>query len=255
MQLIAWPPDLVGALVKKGYRVVAYDHRDVGLSGRAQAGSQYTVHDLAKDAIGLLDCLQIRKAHIVGASMGGIIAQTIASDWPDRTLSLTSLMATDGKPGLPIIAKPKAFAKVPPLAPGEDKAAYIERQIKVLQALGSPAYPTDEAILRKRATAAVERAYDPAADTRQATAAYMGAIEDRRPQLKTIQAPTMVVHGAEDPLVPVEASRDIVSNIPNAELRIIPEMGHEVPAALTAQVADAIAAAAARHKRGKDKSF
>jgi pimeloyl-ACP methyl ester carboxylesterase len=255
MQLTAWPPELVGALVKKGYRVVAYDHRDVGLSGRAQTGSQYTVHDLAKDAIGLLDRLQIRKAHIVGASMGGMIAQIIASDWPDRTLSLTSLMATDGKPGLPLIAKPEAFAKVPSPVPGEDKAAYIERQIKVLEALGSPAYPTDEATLRKRATAAVERAYDPAADTRQATAAYLGAIEDRRPQLRTIKAPTVVVHGAEDPIVPVEAGRDVASNIPNAELRIIPGMGHEVPAALAPRIADAIAAAASRHKRGKNKSM
>ena len=248
MQLTAWPPELVGALVKKGYRVVAYDHRDVGLSGRAEAGSQYTVHDLAKDAIGLMDGLKIRKAHIVGASMGGMIAQIIATDWPDRTLSLTSLMAGDGKPGLPIFAKPEAFAKVPPPASGENKAAYIERQVRVLEALGSPAYPTDEATLRTRASAAAERAYDPAADTRQAAAAYMGAIEDRRPQLKTIKAPTVVVHGAEDPLVPLEAGRDVASNIPNAELVVIPGMGHEVPAVLALRVADAIATAASRGK-------
>ena len=180
MQLTAWSPGLIEALVKKGYRVVTYDHRDVGLSGRAHDGSQYTVHEPAKDAIGLLDRLQIRKAHMVGASMGGMTAQIIACDWPDRTLSLTSMMASDGAPGLPIFAKPEAFAKVPPPAPGEDKAAYIERPIKVLQALGSPEYPTDETVLRKRVRAEVERAYDPAADKRQATAAYLGAIEDRR---------------------------------------------------------------------------
>jgi len=164
-------------------------------------------------------------------------------------------MAGDGKPGLPIFAKPEVFAKVPALVPGEDKAAYIERQVKVLEALGSPAYPTSEATLRKRAAADVERAYDPAANTRQATAAYLGAIEDRRPQLRTIKTPTVLVHGAEDPLVPVEAGRDVASNIPNAELHVIPGMGHEVPPALVPQVANAIAAAASKHISRKNKSL
>lgn len=164
-------------------------------------------------------------------------------------------MAGDGKPGLPIFAKPEAFAKVPPPLPGEDKAAHIERQVKVLEALGSPAYPASEASLRKRAAADVERAYDPAADTRQATAAYLGAIEDRRSQLRTIKTPTVVVHGGEDPLVAVEAGRDVASNIPNAKLLIIPGMGHEVPPALAQRVADAIAAAASKHKNATNKSL
>ena len=159
-QLTAWPVELCEELVKRGYRVVRYDNRDVGLSTRfeaagipdfaavvaaAQAGKAaplpYTLYDMAKDAVGLLDSLGIGKAHIVGASMGEMIAQIVATDHRDRTLSLTSIMATSGKPGLPIIAKPEVVAKIPPPPAVDDKEAYIARQVKALQTIGSPGPP------------------------------------------------------------------------------------------------------------------
>lgn len=265
MQLTGWPVQLCEELVKRGHRVVIYDNRDVGLSTKFEAAGKpdfaavvqaattskaaplpYTLYDMAKDAMGLLDALAIKKAHIAGASMGGMIAQIVATNYPERTLSLTSMMATDGKPGLPIVAKPERLAKIPPPGPDADKKAYIERQVKSWQAIGSPAYPTDEAILRQRITRDVERSYCPPCDARQGAASLFTALEDRRGKLKTIQAPTVVVHGAEDPIVPVEAGHDAAANIPGAELRIIPGMGHDLPAALVQTVADAIAAAASR---------
>ncbi len=173
-----------------------------------------------------------------------MIAQIVATEHPDRTLSLTSIMASDGKPGLPIIAKPERFAKVPPPGPDDDKKAYIERQVKVSQALGSPDYPVDEAELRERVTRNVERSFCPPCEARQAAASLAAAMEDRREKLKTIRVPTVVVHGAEDPIVPVEAGRDVAATIPGAELRIIPGMGHDAPPQLGKTIADAIVAAA-----------
>jgi pimeloyl-ACP methyl ester carboxylesterase len=208
---------------------------------------------MAKDAVSLLEALGIKKAHIAGASMGGMIAQIVAANYPERTLTLTSMMATSGKPGLPIVATPEKMAAIPPPGPDADKDAYIARQIKVWQAIGSPAYPTDEAVLRKRIVQQVERSYCPACEARQGAASLFTGMEDRRAKLNSIQAPTVVVHGAEDPLVPVDAGRDVAANIPGAELRIIPGMGHEVPDALVKTIADAIVAAASRAAGSKQK--
>jgi pimeloyl-ACP methyl ester carboxylesterase len=263
MQLTGWPTQLCEDLVARGYRVVIYDNRDIGLSTRfdaagtpdfaavvqaAMAGNPaplpYTLYDMAKDAVGLLDALAIKKAHIAGASMGGMIAQIVATTYPERTLSLTSMMATSGKPGLPIIAKPELLASIPPPGPDADKKAYIERQVKLWQAIGSPAYPTDEAVVRQRVVREVERSYCPACEARQGAASLFTGMEDRRSKLKTIRVPTVVIHGADDPLVPVEAGRDVAANISGADLRIIPGMGHEIPAALVRTVVDAITAAA-----------
>jgi pimeloyl-ACP methyl ester carboxylesterase len=264
-QLTAWPVELCEELVKQGYRVIRYDNRDVGFSthfraagtpdfaavvAAAQAGKPaplpYTLYDMAKDAVGLLDTLGLRKAHIVGISMGGMIAQIVAAEHPGRALSLTSLMATSGKPGLPIIAKPDVTAAIPPPAPEGDKKAYIERQIKLLQIIGSPGSPIDEKILREWVIRDVERAYDPAGEARQAAAALYTASEDRRSKLKTIKVPTVVVHGEDDPIVPVEAGRDVAANIPGAEFRLMPRLGHVIPPALVKDFADAITAAASR---------
>lgn len=271
MQLIDWPPEMCDALVKRGYRVIVYDNRDSGLSTKFEAAGKpdfaavmlaaaegksaplpYTLYDMAKDAVSLLDALKIKQAHIVGGSMGGMIAQIVATNYPERTLSLTSMMATDGKPGLPIIAKPERFAGVPPPGPAVDKQAYIERLVKAWQALGSPAYPTQESVLRKRITRAVLRSYCPACEERQGAASLYTGLEDRRQKLKNITVPTMVIHGAEDPIVPVEAGRDVAANIHGAELRIIPGMGHDLPLALIKNIADAIVTVASRARSGNE---
>jgi pimeloyl-ACP methyl ester carboxylesterase len=264
-QLTQWPDELCAELTEHGYRVVRYDNRDIGLSTKFEAAGApdfaallravgagqpaplaYTLHDMAADAVGLLDALGVKKAHIVGASMGGMIAQIVAADHPEHTLSLTSLMATDGKPGLPIIAKPEVAARIPPPAPIGDQDAYIARQVKAFQIIGSPGYPTDERIIREHVLRDVKRSYYPVGELRQGAAALVAGLEDRREKLKTINVPTVVLHGAEDPLVPVEGGKDTAANIPGAELRIIPGMGHDIPAALVKAVAEAIEAAASR---------
>jgi len=251
--------------VKRGYRVIRFDSRDVGLSTRfddagipdfaavvaaAEAGKPaplpYTLYDMARDAVGLLDALGIKKAHIAGPSMGGMIGQIIAAEHPERTLSLTSIMAGSGKPGLPDYAKPEVLAKIPPPAPVGDKQAYIEQRIKVLQLIGSPRAPIDETILREWVTRDVERSYYPAGEARHAAASLHAAYEDRRPKLKTIKVPTVVVHGEDDPIIAVEAGRDVAANIPGAEFRLLPGLGHVFPPALDKDIADAITAAASR---------
>jgi pimeloyl-ACP methyl ester carboxylesterase len=264
-QLTVWPIELCQELVKRGYRVIRYDNRDVGLSTRfeaagmpdlpavvaaAQAGKPaplaYTLYDMAKDAVGLLNALGIQKAHIVGASMGGMIAQIVTTDHPSHTLSLTSIAAISGKPGLAIVAKPGVLAKIPPPAGEGDKNAYIERQIKVLQITGSPRTPIVEKLLREWVTRDAERSYYPADEARQAAAALYTAFEDRRTKLKTIKVPTVVVQGEDDPIVPADASRDVAENVPGAEFRLIPRLGHVIPPALVKDFVDAITAAASR---------
>jgi pimeloyl-ACP methyl ester carboxylesterase len=264
-QLTAWHVELCEELVRRGYRVIRYDNRDVGLSthfddagmpdfaavvAAAQAGRPaplpYTIYDMAEDAVGLMDALAIKQAHIAGPSLGGMIAQIIAADHPDRTLSLTSIMASSGKPGVPLFAKPEVLTKIPPPGPEGDKKAYIERQIKLLQHIGSPRAPIDESVLREWVVRDVERSYHPAGEARHAAAALFAVYEDRRPKLQTIKAPTVVVQGEDDPLVPREGCRDVAETIPRAEFRLLPGMGHVLPPALVKDIADAITAAASR---------
>src|SRR5262249_2663678 len=180
-QLTLWPVDLCEELVNRGYRVIRYDNRDIGLSTHVDAAGPpdfaavvaaapagkpppppYTLHDMATDAVGLLDALGIKKAHIAGPSMGGMIGQIIAAEHPDRTLSLTSIMAGSGKPGLPDYAKPEVLAKIPPPAPEGDKQAYIEQRIKGVQLIGSPPPPIEGKKLRERVTRHREGALPPA---------------------------------------------------------------------------------------------
>jgi pimeloyl-ACP methyl ester carboxylesterase len=262
-QMTAWPRELVDALVAKGYRVLWYDNRDVGLShkfdeaGPADIGaimaamasgqtpkSAYLLHDMAADAAGLLDALNIDKAHIVGASMGGMIAQMVAANHPEKTLSLTSIMSTTGNRELPP-AKPEAMAVLMTPA-AETFEGRVENAIRSQKVIGSPGYPADEARLREAAIASQKRMYYPAGFTRQ-MAAIM-ASGDRREALKSIKAPTTVLHGADDPLVPLEGGKDTAATIPGAELVVIPGMGHDLPLALVEQVANIIDAAAKRAK-------
>ena len=261
-QMTLWPVELCEALVARGYYVIRYDNRDVGLSTKFDAAGvpevpaiimammsgkpvnvPYTLHDMAADAMGLLDALGIAKAHIVGASMGGMIAQLIAADYPERTLSLTSIMSTTGNPTLPP-AKPEAMAVLTNRPPSPDLATMIDFGVAAARIVGSPGYPQDEQRLRTRVKADFERSFAPTGFGRHIAAVV--ATGDRRAKLATVTAPTLVIHGDADPLVPVEGGHDTAANIKGAELMIIPGMGHDLPLQLVEQIADAIAKVAAR---------
>jgi pimeloyl-ACP methyl ester carboxylesterase len=208
------------------------------------AVAPYRLDDMAVDTVGLLDGLGIARAHIVGASMGGMIAQLVAADFPGRTLSLTSIMSSTANPAVPQ-GKPEALmALMSPAAPAGDEEAMVARGLRILRIIGSPGYPMDEAAVREAILADARRSFHPAGAARQMAAVLCA--EDRRPKLATIGVPTVVLHGADDPLVPVEGGQDTAANIPGAELRVVPGMGHDLPPALLDTVADAIAAAAGR---------
>jgi pimeloyl-ACP methyl ester carboxylesterase len=206
------------------------------------------MRSMADDAVGLLDALEIEWAHIVGKSMGGMIAQLVASEHPHRTLSLTSIMSSMGNPGLPP-ATPEAMAVLARRAPHplEDAEGFLPHSIALSREIGSPGYPFDEAAQRAQALAEVKRARNPAGFGRQIAA--IAATGDRRLRLNTIVAPTLVVHGAADNLVPVAAGQDTAANIKGAELRVIEGMGHDVPPELYETLAQAIAGNARRARQ------
>jgi pimeloyl-ACP methyl ester carboxylesterase len=249
MQLIAWPPDLVRGLMNAGFRVVRFDNRDSGLSehlhhhGKPNVMWQglkykmgwtikppYSLEDLARDALGVLDGLKIDKAHIVGVSMGGMVAQRVALAAPDRTLTLTSIMSTSGARGLPA-ATPQVTRQLlsrPSVKRGESsQAAAIEHSVKFFQTIGSPGFPPDVAYLRERVTQSTERSFNPNGLLRQMVA--IAADSARASQLKTISVPTLVVHGKADPLVPFACGEDTAHRIPGAHLVGIDGMGHDLP--------------------------
>ena len=267
-QLVDWPMELIEALVQRGYRVVRFDNRDVGLSTKLtdaglpdqeavaralEAGEPaplpYTLQDMARDAVGLLDALEIEQAHLAGMSMGGAIAQLVAIDYPERILSLTTIGADSGNPDLPVIANPEAFARVPPQPTSVDPQAYLDWQVKTWQALSGPEYPTAEATLREWAQRDFERGFDPAGLVRHQTVSFVGHIESasyRLNNLENIAVPTVVLQGTADPLVPVASAEDIAARVPDAELWIIPGLGHFIPVELVPEFAEAITAAATR---------
>jgi pimeloyl-ACP methyl ester carboxylesterase len=256
-QMTRWPDALCGQLVRHGFRVIRYDNRDVGLSTHlndagapdmaavvqarmtgAKPPVAYDLTDMAADAVGLLDALGIQRAHVAGASMGGMIGQLVAADYPDRVLSLTSIMSSTGNPALPPpSAEAMAVLNTPAPHPS-DEEAFVAHGLRNARTIGSPGYPFDEAALRERLLSDARRAYDPAGFARQYAAAIANG--DRREKLKRITAPTVVLHGADDPLVPVSGGRDTADNIPDAELRIVPGMGHDLPPGLFDRVVDAI---------------
>lgn len=263
-QMTRWPAGLYEKLVARGFRVIRFDNRDVGLSqkfsgapkfeeviGAMMKGEMpdipYTLDDMAADAVGLLDHLGIKRAHIVGASMGGMIGQLVVADYPDRSLSFTSIFSTTGNPELPR-ATPEAMAVLmtPAPNPNENIEAYLDHTVRNARTIGSPGYPFDEKLLRERLLADVRRCYEPLGVARQIAA--VTANGDRRAKLAKIKAPTVVLHGDADPLVPVAGGRDTAANIPGAELRIIPNMGHDLPPALYDVVVEAICRAAERSR-------
>ncbi len=244
MQLIAWPPSLVGALVDAGFRVVRFDNRDIGLSQHFdhlgvpnlfweglkyrlnwRIKPAYTLQDMARDALGVLDALKIDRAHVVGASMGGMIAQRLALLAPVRLLSLSSIMSTSGARGLPaadtrvtrvLLSRPK----------GSHFQAQVDHGVRVFKAIGSPGFPTDEAELRERVAAAMRRSIHPQGFMRQIVAAVSD--DSRAQQLSNITVPTLVVHGHADPLVPFACGEDTARRIPGARLVGIDGMGHDL---------------------------
>jgi pimeloyl-ACP methyl ester carboxylesterase len=243
--------------------VIRYDNRDCGLSTRMERfglpdmraafialgqgrapGAPYSLEDMAADAIGLLDALEITQAHVVGASMGGMIAQLVAAHYPERVLSLTSIMSTTGNPMLPA-GKPQALSVLVSPSPREgDTEAIVEHGFNAYRTVGSPGFPTEEKVLRQRVREDAMRGYYPQGILRQMAAVMTNG--DRRSKLKRIKVPTVVLHGADDPLMPVEAGKDTAANIPGAELRVIQGMGHDLPLELVPQFVDAILAAAQR---------
>ncbi len=258
MQLTGWPDDFCYGLVARGYRVVRFDNRDCGLSGRAPGKKRanlllamaaaalglpvrtpYTLDDMAGDVVGLMDRLGIAQAHIVGVSMGGMIAQVLAARFPQRVLSLTSIMSSSGNRRLSRPSKPARKVLLSRPTDPKNPESVIDHLVEMFGVIGSPGYPATKEELRQRVGHSVRRAYEPAGTARQLLAII--ASGDRRKLLRTISAPTLVIHGADDPLVPVAAGRDTAKNIPGASLLVIDGMGHDLPDALLPRLAAAIA--------------
>jgi pimeloyl-ACP methyl ester carboxylesterase len=245
-------------LAAGGFRVIRFDNRDVGLSTHfaevpvpalaAVAGAlargerpdvPYSLYDMADDAVGLLDALGIEQAHIVGRSMGGMIGQLVASEHSGRTLSLTSIMSGSGNPALPP-STPEAMAVLTqrPPHPSQDEPGFLDHSVRAARVLSSPGFPFNEAAQRAQALVAAKRAYDPAGFGRQIAA--LVANGDRRARLRTITVPTLVIHGAADPLIPLAAGEDTAASVPGAKLRVFEGMGHEIPPELYEPIARAI---------------
>jgi pimeloyl-ACP methyl ester carboxylesterase len=253
-QMLLWDEEFCEALASRGHYVVRFDNRDVGLStkfddkgvpnivammqpGADRSSAPYTLDDMADDAAGLLDALRIETAHIVGASMGGMIAQTVAYRHAPKTRSLVSIMSSTGNPALPQ-AKPEAMAVLMTPRP-PDRASNVEAAALASRVIGSPGFPPDEARVRARAGLMYDRSFTPLGTVRQMAAIF--AHGNRAPRLAAVTAPTLVIHGVADPLVPIEGGRDTAKSIPGAQLLEIEGMGHDLPPALWTRIADAIA--------------
>jgi pimeloyl-ACP methyl ester carboxylesterase len=252
-QMIAWDEAFCDMLVSRGFRVIRFDNRDVGRSThlkggprpkvvRAMAGiakdPHYTLEDMADDAFGLLDHLEIDAAHVVGASMGGMIAQTMAIRRPERVLSLASIMSTTGnrRAGMPRL---RALAVLFRRAP-RDRDAFIKYIVRTYRIIGSPGYDRDEEWIRRLAVESYDRGVDRGGPARQIVA--IQASGDRTRDLRGLRIPTVVIHGKDDPLVPLRAGRATARAIPDAELIEIDGMGHDLPRALWPEITARIAA-------------
>lgn len=245
MQLTDWPSSLVDDLVGRGFRVLRFDNRDAGLSAGIDGLTQppYSLTDMMEDALGLLDALGLRQAHVVGASLGGMVAQRLAALHPQRVASLTLIMTTAGAPGLPT-SMPQALAALTPRLDNRAAEQLAQHMVHSFGMLGSPAFPPEPASLMAHWQRQVQRAWRPQGTARQ-MAAVMGD-GDRTPLLARITAPVHIIHGDADPLVPVAAAHHLAEHLPGASLDIIEGMGHDFPPALMPRWAAGIAANAAR---------
>ncbi|MEU3726470.1 alpha/beta hydrolase [Streptomyces sp. NPDC031705] len=248
LQMHGWPDGFCAELTGRGVQLIRFDNRDAGLSSHfpdapvpdvpaALAGdlssASYTLSDMAADAVGLLDALGLDSAHVVGLSLGGAIAQTMAIEHPGRVRSLTSLMSTTGDRtvGLPDTAALSALAGPPP----KSREEVVDRTVNAVRVLGSPGYAFDEAAARERAGRAFDRSYDPLGVARQAVASV--ASGDRTALLRSLRLPTLVVHGADDPMCDVSGGRATAEAVPGAELAVFPGMGHDLPRDLWPEIA------------------
>lgn len=245
-QLIAWPDGLCNALVERGLQVIRFDNRDAGQSTHFHhappSPPPYTLSDMAGDAVGLLDQLGIAGAHVVGASLGGFVAQTIAIEHPTRIRTLTAIMSSTGSSSVGQAA-PHVMAQLL-RPPPSSRAEAIEQTVRTFELIGSPGFERDVAAVRERAALSYDRGYDPAGVMRQLAASF--ASGNRTTKLRALTVPTLVIHGADDPLVGVSGGRAIADAIPGARLVVIDGMGHDLPRALWPRFADEIAAHAKR---------
>ncbi|MHA2392142.1 MAG: alpha/beta fold hydrolase [Promethearchaeota archaeon] len=260
-QMIVWDEEFIKFLLDRGFYVIRFDNRDVGLSTKCEEAGEpnvmqavmatqrgeaveapYSLEDMADDAMGVLDALGIEKAHICGASMGGMIVQVIAYRHQSRVLSLTSIMSSTGNPELPQ-PTPEAMQALLTPAPTE-RNAYIEHSLKIGRLLYGSGFPFDEKIRREIAERVYDRCFYPIGFGRQLLAILANG--NRKPKLASIKVPTLVIHGGDDQLVPVEGGKDTHEAISGSELIIIDGMGHSLPPETWEQITDAIAANAAK---------
>jgi pimeloyl-ACP methyl ester carboxylesterase len=255
MQLIAWPDQFCSQLVDRGYQIIRFDNRDVGLStifdeagvpdaatieeamtGAGEVDAPYNLSDMAADAAGLLGELGIDSAHVVGVSMGGMIGQTLAIEQPLRVRTLTSIMSSTGDPALPP-PSPEALQTLI-ATPPEDIDGVAEHASAMFEVIGSPGYPQDREMVAALARISYERCFAPGGTTRQFLAVSVSG--SRKDKLATVTVPTLVLHGEDDPLIPLECGVATAAAIPGARLHSFPGMGHDLPQELWPEFVDAI---------------
>ena len=254
-QMIHWDDEFCRQLAARGFRVIRFDNRDIGKYCRLTGGKRltplellklrflkipvaatYKLIDMARDTVGLMDVLGIKSAHLVGASMGGMIAQEVAISFPARVRSLTSIMSTTGNPKVPPPTREAAAMLMAP--PPATKEEYFERFAKTWKVLRVGSFPEDEAQDRARAERTYERGLNPAGVGRQLRAVL--ASGSRKERLSAVKAPTLVIHGTVDPLVRPEGGKDTAASVPGAKLLMIEGMGHALPIPMWPQIIDAI---------------
>ncbi|ARP81364.1 alpha/beta hydrolase [Bordetella genomosp. 8] len=266
-QMIRWSEPFCKGLAAKGYRVIRFDNRDAGCSTHLNAlappdfgalaaemmagrrpGVPYTLYDMAADAIALLDALGIARAHVAGRSMGGMIAQVLASEHADRVVSLTSIMSSTGNPALPQAAADVMAMMVRPTPhPATDTEGFLAARMAFARRIAGTAYPFDETRHRAILLEEARRCHNPGGTARQIAA--MAVAGDRRARLSTITAPTLVIHGTDDPLIPPACGHDTALAIPDAIYLPVEGMGHDIPPELEPMVIEAIHdRAVARHR-------
>ena len=260
-QMIRWDEEFIQLLVDRGFYVIRFDNRDVGLSTKfEEAGepnliqafttvqkgepveSPYSLEDMADDAVGLLDALNIEKAHICGVSMGGMIVQVITIRHPSRVISLTSIMSTTGDPDLPQPSQEALLTIFKPSPPERD--AYIENSVKSWKILNGSSFPYNEEKTRKLAGRVFDRSFYPVGQDRQMIAILANG--NRKSKLSSVNVPTLIIHGTDDPLVLIDGGKDTHDAIQGSELLIIDGMGHTLHPETWTQVTDAIKANAAK---------
>ncbi|MEC3954258.1 alpha/beta hydrolase [Nocardia sp. CDC153] len=261
-QMIHWPEEFCAELAGRGLRVIRFDSRDTGRSTwmsdapepdvvAAMAGdassAAYNLSDMAADTVGLLDALEIGGAHLVGLSMGGMIAQTVAIEYPDRVRSLTSMSATTGNPA---VGQPKPGVLGSAGRWPRDRDGYIAWQVRNIRAVGSPGFAFDEAAVADRAGRAYDRGVDESAMMRHFLA-VLASETDRTDQLATLRVPTLVIHGLDDPMIDVSGGRATAAAIPGARLVTYPGLGHSLPPELFSAFADEIAALVAEAEQNR----